>query len=99
MPSSAPQGCKSRSRSRLCSAVLSGPDSHRGSCSVIVLRSSLPPELSGVAIVPEVLHRKASKSIPSSRTEDGSSLVVVYRLVHLEKTELCPIRNLHRHAT
>jgi hypothetical protein len=71
----------------------------RRSCSITVLHSSLLPEPSGVAIVPEVPHRKAAKSILSSRTEDGSSLVAVCRPARLEKTELCPILNLRRHAT
>jgi hypothetical protein len=44
---------------------------------VTFLHCSLLPELSGVAVVPEVPDRKASKSNLSSRTEVGSYLVAV----------------------
>ena len=63
------------------------------------LSRSLLPELSGVAVIPEVPHRKVSKSNLSSRTEVGSYLVAVCRPAHLGKTDLCPIPNLRIHAT
>jgi hypothetical protein len=66
---------------------------------VTFLHCSLLPELSGVAVVPEVPDRKASRSNLSSRTEVGSYLVAVCRPAHLGKTELCPIPNLRIHAT
>src|SRR5262249_17279524 len=66
---------------------------------VTVVHSSILPVPSGVAIILEAPHRKASKSSLSSRTEVGSFLVSVCQPAHLGKTVLCPIPNLRRHAT